>query len=106
MRIVTSGSDEAPIYLVNLDSVTIWMDSVNMTMTQVGLKTFKIYRCLDLKTYGPTVWRDTPGFSQATRTDDESIGDKNYQIQFHLDDDYDSSFPSKYHNSHNERWKF
>ncbi|KAL8719505.1 MAG: hypothetical protein Q9225_003495 [Loekoesia sp. 1 TL-2023] len=89
---VMPSGDHAHIYLENLDSMTIWMDSVNLTMTKVGLPAFNIYGCNDLKTYGPTVWWGTPGFSQATITDVKSTGSQNYDIQFHLDDGYDSSF--------------
>ena len=68
------------------------MDSVNLTMTKVGLGAFKVYRCSNLTTYGPTVWWDTPGFSQATITDVQSSDSKNYDITFHLDNGYDPSF--------------
>ncbi|KAI4209384.1 MAG: hypothetical protein LQ351_007674 [Letrouitia transgressa] len=89
---VTPGSDYAHIFLDNLHSLTLWMDSVNLTMTRVGLPAFEIYRCSDLVTYGPTAWWDTPGFSQATITDVSKTGDQAYNVQFHLDDGYDSSF--------------
>ncbi|KAI4195607.1 MAG: hypothetical protein LQ346_003385 [Caloplaca aetnensis] len=84
--------DTAHIFLEKLDSMTIWMDSVNLTMTKVGLPAFSIYGCNQLQTYGPTVWWDTPGFSQATITNVESTGGQDYNVQFHLDDGYDSSF--------------
>ncbi|KAI4126541.1 MAG: hypothetical protein LQ338_003697 [Usnochroma carphineum] len=89
---VLPSGDKAHIYLGSLDSMTIWMDSVNLTMTEVDLMAFQIYGCNDLKTYGPTVWWDTPGFSQATITNIQSTGGQNYDVQFHLDDGYDSSF--------------
>ena len=89
---VTPGFEYAHIFLENLESVTIWMDSVNFTMTAVGVTAFEFYRCSDITTYGPTVWWDTPGFSQATITNVKSTGDKDYDIQFHLDDGYDPSF--------------
>lgn len=66
---VTPGSDQAHILLSGLSDVTIWMDSVNLTMSKVGLTAVKIYNCSNLVTYGPTVWWDVPGFSQATITD-------------------------------------
>ncbi|KAL8833272.1 MAG: hypothetical protein Q9170_004375 [Blastenia crenularia] len=89
---VLPSGDHAHIFLEDLDSMTIWMDSVNLTMTKVGLPAFNIYGCKDLKTYGPTVWWDTPGFSQATITGVRSTGSQYYDVQFHLDDGYDSSF--------------
>ncbi|KAI4144971.1 MAG: hypothetical protein L6R39_003961 [Caloplaca ligustica] len=89
---VLPSGDKAHIFLQNLDSMTIWMDSVNLTMTRVGLMAFQIYGCNELKTYGPTVWWDTPGFSQATITSVRGTGGQNYDLQFHLDDGYDSSF--------------
>ena len=89
---VTASSDIAHIYLTNLDSITIWMDSVNLTMTQVGLGGFNIYRCSNLNTYGPTVWWDTPGFSQATISNVQSVNGKDHNVEFHLDDGYDPSF--------------
>lgn len=89
---VIPGSDPAHIYLANLDSFTLWMDSVNLTMTKVGLGAFNFYRCSDVITYGPTVWWDTPGFSQATITNVNNLGDETYDIHIHLDDGYDPSF--------------
>ncbi|KAG7008539.1 hypothetical protein G7Y79_00005g016800 [Physcia stellaris] len=89
---VLPGFDQAHVFLENLESVTIWMDSVNLTMTAVGVTAFEFYRCSNITTYGPTVWWDTPGFSQATITNVKSTGDKDYDIQFHLDDGYDPSF--------------
>lgn len=55
------------------------MDSVNLTMTEVGLTAFNFYECSDLITYGPTVWWDTPGFSQATITEVKNTGNNNYK---------------------------
>ena len=89
---VLPGADPAHIYLSSLHGVTIWMDSVNLTMTKVGLPAFNIYGCSDLMTYGPVVWWNTPGFSQATITGVKGTGEKNYSIQYHLDDGYDPSF--------------
>lgn len=66
---VTPGSDQAHILLSGLSDITIWMDSVNLTMSKVGLTAIGIYSCSNLVTYGPTVWWDVPGFSQATITD-------------------------------------
>lgn len=87
---VNPGS-QAHIFFSNLTNVTIWMDSVNLTMSKVGLTAFNIYECSDLITYGPTVWWDTPGFSQATITDVKNTGGNNYNIELHLDDGYNSS---------------
>ncbi len=89
---VTPSGDTAHIFLEKLDAMTIWMDSVNLTMTKVGLPAFSIYGCNQLRTYGPTVWWDTPGFSQATITNVESTGGQDHNVQFHLDDGYDPSF--------------
>ena len=89
---VTPGSDQAHILFSDLDDITIWMDAVNLTMTKVGLTAFNIYRCADLVMYGPTVWWDIPGFSQATVTDVRKTADSDFLIQYHLDDGYDSSF--------------
>ncbi|KAL8687798.1 MAG: hypothetical protein Q9218_006134 [Villophora microphyllina] len=89
---VLPGEDPAHIYFHDLNSMTIWMDSVNLTMTQVGLPAVNIHLCNDLVTYGPTVWWDMPGFSQATITNVKVTGDRDYDIEFHLDDGYDPSF--------------
>lgn len=51
---VIPSADQSHIYLENLDSMTIWMDSVNLTMTKAGVPAFKIYECNELKPYGPT----------------------------------------------------
>ena len=88
---VNPGS-QAHISFSNLANVTIWMDSVNLTMTKVGLTAFNIYECSSLITYGPTVWWDSPGFSQATITDVKNTGGNDYSIEFHLDDGYNSSY--------------
>ncbi|KAL8703151.1 MAG: hypothetical protein Q9201_003655 [Fulgogasparrea decipioides] len=61
-------------------------------MIKIGLQIVSLYQCNDLVTYRPTVWWDTPGFSQATITNVKGTGDQDYNIQFHLDDGYDSSF--------------
>ncbi|KAL8928841.1 MAG: hypothetical protein Q9208_001619 [Pyrenodesmia sp. 3 TL-2023] len=90
-HVIPSG-DTAHLFLEKLDAMTIWMDSVNLTMTKVGLPAFTIYGCNEVQTYGPTVWWDTPGFSQATITDVTSIGRQDFDVQFHLDDGYDPSF--------------
>lgn len=71
--------------------MTIWMDSVNLTMTKVGLPAFIVYRCNELQTYGSTVWWDTPGFSQATVTEVRTIGGQDFHVELHLDDGYDPS---------------
>lgn len=89
---VIPGSDQAHILLSELEDVTIWMDSVNLTMVKVSLTAFNIYRCSNLVTYGPTVWWDTPGFSQATITDVQKNSGNDFQITYHLDDGYDPSF--------------
>jgi len=68
---VTPGSDQAHILLSGLSDITVWMDSVNLTMSKVGLTAIDINNCSNLVTYGPTVWWDVPGFSQATITDVE-----------------------------------
>ena len=88
---MTPGS-QAHISFSNLASVTIWMDSVNLSMTKVGLTAFNIYECSNLITYGPTLWWDSPGFSQATITDVKNTGGNDYSIEFHLDDGYNSSY--------------
>ena len=89
---VTPGSDQAHILLSDLEDLTIWMDAVNLTMTKTGLTAFNIYRCANLVTYGPTVWWDTPGFSQATITEVSRTSDKDFLLQYHLDNGYDPSF--------------
>ena len=39
---ILPGADPAHIYPVDLQGVTSWMDSVNLTMTKVGLPEFNI----------------------------------------------------------------
>ena len=92
---VQPGSQYAHIFLSSLTTgITIWMDGVNLTMTEVGLQAFQFYLCVNLVTYGPTVWWDTPGFSQATITGVEALDNsgQNFGVTFHLDDGYNSSF--------------
>ncbi|KAL8847921.1 MAG: hypothetical protein Q9221_007052 [Calogaya cf. arnoldii] len=61
-------------------------------MSKIGLMAIDIHGCVNLVTYGPTVWWDIPGFSQATITDVKTTKRKDYVIQYHLDDGYDPSF--------------
>ena len=89
---VVPGSDQPHVVLSNLHGVTIWMDSVNLTMTSVGVTAFNINECSDLTLYGLTVWWDTPGFAQATITGVQNSGANDFDIQSHLDDGYNSSF--------------
>ena len=82
------------ISLSGLSDVILWMDSVNLTMTDSRAQAFAINNCSNLVTYGPAaVWWDTPGFPQATITAVKSEGanGKDFDVQFHLDDGYNSS---------------
>ena len=94
----SAGYDDAHILFKDLKGVTVWMDGVNMTMSKDDLNAFNILNCTDLHTYGPTVWWDLPGFSQATvsevkRTGDGSTpGNGDYDITIHLDAGYDPKY--------------
>lgn len=89
-----SGQSGSHIFLSSLNGVTIWMDGVNLTMTNPAYQAFQFYVCKNLTTYGPTIWWDTPGFSQATITDVKALDStgQNFNITFHPDDGYNSSF--------------
>ena len=91
--LVTSGAKDAPahIHLQNLTNVDIWMDSVNLTMTERVLTAVKIEGCAKTSLIGPSVWWDEPGFSQATITDVRKDAE-HYKIDYHPDDGYNSTF--------------
>ena len=80
------------INLVDLHDVTVWMDGVNMSLPDNTIRAFNIDSCSNLTTFGPTVWWDVPGFSQATITAvTPSADNSSYEIEFHLDG-YNSTF--------------
>lgn len=89
-----SGYAGAHIFIAKLNGITIWMDGVNLTMTNSQYQAFQYYQCNNITTYGPTVWWDTPGFSQATITAVKALDatGRNFNITFRPDDGYNSSF--------------
>lgn len=93
-HVTPSGQSSAHIFLSGLEDVTIWMDDVNLTMTNTGYQAFQFYQNSNVVTFGPTVWWDIPGFSQATITSVHSLDStgQNFNITFRPDDGYDSSF--------------
>ena len=94
----SAGFDDAHITFRDLTGVQIWFDGVNITMSKNRLTAFSIVNCTDLHTYGPTMYWDLPGFSQATisevkRTGAGSTpGNGDYDITFHLDAGYDPKY--------------
>lgn len=60
--------------------------------TQGRTYCFHMYDCSGPVTYGPTVYWDKPGFPQATTTGVDYTGDDNCDIEFHIDDGYNSSY--------------
>ncbi len=75
-----------------MSDIAIWMDGVNMTLADNTIGAFSIQDCSNLTTYGPTVWYEVPGFSQATITAVVPQSDGSFAVSFRPDDGYNSSY--------------
>ena len=90
---VTSPDPSYGAYIVlqHLTDITVWMDRVNMSMADNTVTALNVESCSNLTTYGPSLWWDVPGFGQATITAVTQQADSTYEVEFHLDDGYNSS---------------